>query len=51
VEFSPLIVGYEYGDRGLIAILAWIDVGVVDSTNGVRLAMLPSTLLFTLSFN
>jgi hypothetical protein len=51
MQISPLIVGYELEERRLVAILAWIDVGMIDSGNGVRLAMLPSTLLFSLSFN
>jgi hypothetical protein len=51
MELAPLIVGYELTDRGVLAIFAWIDIAIVDATNGVRLALLPSTLLFTVSLN
>jgi hypothetical protein len=51
MKLSPLIVGYEFTDRGLVSIFAWIDVGIADSTNGVRLGLIPTTLLFFISSN
>ncbi|HEY1882218.1 MAG TPA: hypothetical protein VGG51_04165 [Candidatus Cybelea sp.] len=51
MQLSPLIVGYELVEGRLQVIFAWIDVAAVDSTNGVRLAMVPSTLIYTISAN
>jgi hypothetical protein len=51
VQFSPLIVGYELFDRGILSIFAWIDVAAVDSTNGIRISMHPTVLIFRMSNN
>lgn len=51
MKLAPLVVGYECTDRGVLAIFAWIDVGIADSTNGVRLGLIPTTLFFFVSSN
>jgi hypothetical protein len=51
VQFSPLIVGYELFERGVLSIFAWIDVATVDSTNGVRISLHPTVLIYRMSNN
>jgi hypothetical protein len=51
VSFVPFILGYEIQDRRLIVTFAWIDIGVVDSTNGVRITLLATILPFSMGLN
>jgi hypothetical protein len=51
VNLAPRITDYEIQDRRLVVTFGWIDIGVVDATNGVRITLLPTILLFTIGLN
>jgi len=46
MRITPLLVSYDPTDRGLVAMLAWMDVVSVDSERGIRIAIVPTTLFF-----
>jgi hypothetical protein len=49
IEFDFLLTATLFGPS--VVTFCWIDIAIVDATNGVRISLLPTILPFTVGLN